>query len=93
MNEELDFMGASLNSSSGRDYATLSLKVLKKDLDKGFNLFMGALAQPTFPEEEIRREIEKVLAAIQSAEDQPEGLHLLRDRRSFDAVQAEGPQR
>jgi predicted Zn-dependent peptidase len=43
MNEELDFMGASLNSSSGRDYATLSLKVLKKDLDKGFNLFMGAL--------------------------------------------------
>jgi zinc protease len=72
MNEELDFMGASLNSSSGRDYATLSLRVLKKDLDKGFNLFMGVLTQPTFPEEEIRREVEKVLAAIQSAEDQPE---------------------
>jgi zinc protease len=32
INEELDFMGASLNSSSGRDTAALSLRVLKKDL-------------------------------------------------------------
>ena len=72
INEELDFMGASLSSSSGRDYATLSLKVLKKDLDKGLDLFMEVLTQSTFPEEEIRREIEKTLAAIQSEEDQPD---------------------
>ena len=72
INEELDFMGASLNGSSGRDYATLSLRVLKKDLDKGLDLFMETLTQPTFPKEEIRREIEKTLAAIQSAEDRPE---------------------
>jgi zinc protease len=72
MNEELDFMGASLNASSGRDYATLSLKVLKRDLDKGLDLFLEVLTQPTFPEEEIRREVEKTLASIQSAEDQPE---------------------
>lgn len=72
VNEELDFMGASLNSSSGRDYATLSLRVLKKDLDKGFELLMEVLTQPTFPEEEIRREAEKILAAIQASEDQPE---------------------
>jgi zinc protease len=72
INEDLDFMGASLNSSSGRDYATLSLRILKKDLDKGFDLFMEVLTQPAFPEEEIRREVEKILAAIQSSEDQPE---------------------
>jgi zinc protease len=72
INEELDFMGASLNASSGRDYAALSLKVLKKDLSKGLDLFMEVLSQPTFPEEEIRREVEKTLASIQSAEDQPE---------------------
>ncbi len=74
VNEELDFMGASLNSSSGRDYATLSLRVLKKDLDRGLDLFMEVLTQPTFPEDEIRREVEKTLAAIQSAEDQPEDV-------------------
>jgi len=72
INEELDFMGASLNSSSSRDYAALSLRVLKKDLDKGFDLFMEVLTQPTFPEEEIQREVEKTLASIRSAEDQPE---------------------
>jgi zinc protease len=72
INEELDFMGASLSSSSGRDYATLNLRILKKDLDKGLDLFMDVLTQPTFPEEEIKREVEKTLAAIQSEEDQPE---------------------
>lgn len=72
INEELDFMGASLNSSSGRDYATLTLRVLKKDLDKGLDLFMEVLTQPVFPEEEVKRELEKTLAAIQSGEDQPD---------------------
>jgi zinc protease len=72
INEELDFMGASLNSSSGRDYATLTLRVLKKDLDKGLDLFMEVLTQPVFPEEEVKREVEKTLAAIQSEEDQPD---------------------
>ncbi len=71
INEDLDFMGAALNSSSGRDYSTLTLRVLKKDLDKGWDLFMEVLTQPTFPDEEIKREVEKTLAAIQSAEDQP----------------------
>jgi zinc protease len=72
INEELDFMGASLDASSGRDYSTLSLRVLKKDLVKGIGLFMEVLTQPTFPEEEIKREVEKTLAAIQSEEDQPD---------------------
>ena len=72
INEELDFMGASLHASSGRDYATLNLRVLKKDLDRGIDLFLEALTQPSFPEEEVRREVEKTLAAIQAAEDQPE---------------------
>ena len=67
-------MGASLNASAGRDYATLSLKILKKDLDKGLDLFMDVLTKPIFPEEEIRREVEKTLAAIQSEEDRPEAV-------------------
>jgi zinc protease len=71
INEELDFMGASLNASAGRDYATLSLRILTKDLDKGLNLFMETLTQPTFPEEEIKREVEKTLAAIHAEEDDP----------------------
>ena len=74
INEELDFMGASLNSSPGRDYATLNLRVLKKDLEKGLDLFMEVLIHPTFPQEEVKREVQKTLAAIQAAEDQPEDV-------------------
>jgi zinc protease len=69
--EALDFMGASLNSWADRDKATLVLRVLKKDLNKGFDLFMEALTQPTFPQGEIERQLEKTLAAIQSSEDRP----------------------
>ncbi len=74
INEELDFMGASLNTGADRDYAGLTLRVLKKDLDKGSDLFMEVLTQPTFPEEEIHREIEKTLAAIHASEDQPDDV-------------------
>lgn len=72
INEELDYMGASLSSSGGRDYATLTLRVLKKDLERGLGLFLEVLTQPVFPPGEVKREIQKTLAAIQAAEDQPE---------------------
>ncbi len=72
INEELDFMGASLDSSAGRDYVNLSLRVLKKDMEKGMDLFLEVLTQPVFPQEEMKKEMEKTLAAIQAEEDQPE---------------------
>ena len=74
INEELDSMGAILDASCGRDYAALTFRVLKKDLDRGMDLFLEAVTQPTFPEEEIRPEVEKTLAAIQASEDQPQEL-------------------
>jgi zinc protease len=88
VNEELDFMGASLFAGADRDYTGLSLRVLKKDLDKGFDLFMDVLTQPTFPEEEIRREMEKTLAAIHASEDQPDDVA---ERAFRKALFAAGP--
>ncbi len=71
INEQLDFMGASLSASAGRDYSTLRLRVLKKDLDQGVDLFLEALTQSIFPEKELQRQVDETLAAIQSEEDQP----------------------
>ena len=56
INEALDFMGASLNTSAGQDYAVVGLQVLKKDLEKGVDLFIDSLTGPVFPEQEIQRE-------------------------------------
>ena len=71
INEELDFMGASISSSSGRDYSTMGLRALKKDLDRALDLFMEELTQPAFPDDEIKREVQKTMAVIQSEEDEP----------------------
>jgi len=71
MNEELDYMGASLDVSTTRDFVTLGLRVLKKDLDKGLDILWDVLTQPTFPEEEVRREVQNALAGIKSAEEDP----------------------
>jgi zinc protease len=74
MSRSLDFLGASLSSSSSKDYISVSLKVLKKDLAQGFTLFMDALTQPTFPKEELQREIQRTLGAIRSEEEDPGDL-------------------
>ena len=74
INEELDFMGASLNVITGRDTMVLGLRVLKKDLDKGLDLFMETAMKPTFPAEELQREIGQTLAAIQSEEEVPQAV-------------------
>jgi zinc protease len=74
INEELDFMGASLNASADRDYSIVNMRVLKKDLDKGLDLFADVLIAPTFPVEEVGTEIGTTVASIQSAEDRPEDV-------------------
>jgi zinc protease len=71
INEALDFIGASLYTSATKDYATISLRVLKKDLEKGLGLFADSILRPTFAQEELEKEKKKILGAIQADEEQP----------------------
>lgn len=71
LNEALDSTGTHLSSEAGQDYASLSLRVLKKHLDHGLQLFLEVLTKPVFPDMEIRKEIAKTLAAIKAADDIP----------------------
>jgi len=59
INDDIDYLGAFIEASAGRDYSTLTLRVLRKDLDKGLDIFMEVLTKPTFPDEEVGREKEK----------------------------------
>lgn len=72
INERLDFMGASLSSAANKDYAVLTMRVLKKDIVAGLDLFVEILTQPVFPQGELTPEIEKTVASIIAEEDQPE---------------------
>src|SRR3972149_2853699 len=53
ISEEIDFIGASLDVSVVSDYTSVTLSVLKKDINKGFELFSDILLNPVFPEKEI----------------------------------------
>jgi zinc protease len=71
ISEEIEFLGASLNASTSRDYTTISLSVLKKDMSKGFELFSDILLNPTFPQQEIEREKELIKGSLRQSEENP----------------------
>jgi zinc protease len=71
ISEEIDFIGGSLGSSGGIDYASASMKVLTKDSDKGFNLLADILRRPSFSDMEIDRSMSQIKAGIISKEDDP----------------------
>jgi zinc protease len=74
ISEEVEFIGAELGASADRDYTVLTLSVLKKDVEKGFDLLSDVLLHPSFPEEEMERERELIKGSLKQDEEDPEFL-------------------
>jgi len=74
MNEELEFMAASVETSIGRESGSASLSVLKKDLDKGLNIFADVLRNPAFPEDKIRMKKDEAIESIRRENDRPQQI-------------------
>ena len=74
LDRAIEFVGGSLESEAGRDGSTLTLAVLRKDLDLGLDLLAEALLRPTFPEDEVRRKVSDIQAAIERSEENPEAV-------------------
>jgi len=68
---EVDFLGARFSSTGGDDYSSISLTVLKKDLDEGLDLFQDILKNPVFAPEELKQKVSQLKAALKSEEDEP----------------------
>jgi len=71
LDRAIEFVGGSLEGDAGRDGATISLSVLKKDLGLGLDLLAEVLLQPTFPHAELKRRSEDIAAAIVRSEQDP----------------------
>jgi len=71
ISEALDFIGANLSVGCGRDLASVSLTILKKDLAKGLELLAEILTAATFPGEEIDRQKQSIIASIKAKEESP----------------------
>lgn len=74
ISEALDFIGAGLSTGCSEDLATVSLTVLKKDLDVGLDLFAEVLTASVFPPDEIDRQKQSVIASIKAKEEDPGGV-------------------
>jgi zinc protease len=71
LSDEKDYIGAGLGVSASDDYTTVSLSVLKKDIEKGFELFSDILLNPVFPPEEINRLRELIKGSLKRSEESP----------------------
>jgi zinc protease len=63
--KEMEEIGGSIDSSSGRNTYNVSVSVLKEDLEKGLEILSDVVTNPSFPEEEIEKQREDTLLAIQ----------------------------
>ncbi len=71
ISQEIDFIGGSLSTSGGEDFASAGLRVLKKDIRAGLDLLSDVLLNPVFDQKEIDRKVKETLAEIQRQKEEP----------------------
>jgi zinc protease len=71
ISETLDFIGARLSTGCGMDLVSVSLTILKKDLAKGLELLADIMTGAAFPEAEIERRKQSIIASIRAKEENP----------------------
>lgn len=69
--ERIDFLGGSLSFSVSERISTLSLFVLKKDLDEGLVLFFDVLMNPEFRDDALKLGKARLIEQLRQANDQP----------------------
>jgi len=69
--QELEFIGTEFSAKATKDFATASLRVLKKDADRGFTLLADILMNPAFAEKEVARVRSELLGELQGEKDDP----------------------
>ncbi|MFQ6079135.1 MAG: M16 family metallopeptidase, partial [Thermodesulfobacteriota bacterium] len=62
--QEMEEIGGSIDSSSGRNTYSVAVSVLREDFEKGLEILWDVLMNPSFPEEEIEKQREDTLLAI-----------------------------
>ena len=69
--EQIDFVGGALDIKASEDFTTASVRVLKKDVDLGFNLLADILQHPAFLKPEFERIRSQILGEMASDNDDP----------------------
>ena len=76
ISEELAHLGARLRTGSNLDHSSVSLSVLKSELDSSLELYADVILDPAFPEQEFTRLQKEQLARIQREKTTPTQMGL-----------------
>ena len=71
LDEELAFLAADLSVNIGSTSGSLSLQILSKDFDRGLELLMKILLDPSFNQERLDRAKSDLIASIKQRNDDP----------------------
>ncbi len=62
--DAIDFVGGSLSASAGKDGTTVTLDVVRRDLDLGLDLMSDVVLHPSFRAEELERQRQQLLSSL-----------------------------
>ena len=88
ISDAIEFVGGSLNTSGGADYITVSLSVLKKDIELGFDLLSDVILNPAFREDEIKRRKTSIKNSIIQQKEEPD---VIASKAFYEAVFGKHP--
>ncbi|MGD0075601.1 MAG: pitrilysin family protein [Candidatus Binataceae bacterium] len=71
LNQKIDFMGSSLGTSAGQDYASAGMTSLKRYFPDTLHLLASVLTSPALRDDDILRKRGEQLADLSSEEEQP----------------------
>lgn len=71
ISDAIEFVGGELSTSGGADYITVTLSVLKKDVELGFDLLSDIVLNPVFSDDEIKRRKAVTKSSIIQQKEEP----------------------
>jgi zinc protease len=71
ISEAIEFIGGSLSADAGQELLSVSLSVLRKDLDTGLDLLADILRNPAFSQADLDRKQQEVIAGIRREQEDP----------------------
>ncbi|MCW3073142.1 MAG: peptidase domain protein [Flaviaesturariibacter sp.] len=74
LEEELDFIGASVDAYASKESAGLSARFASKDRDKVLGIVRDVLLTPTFDEKEFEKEKALLIAGLEQAKESPRNV-------------------
>lgn len=73
-NKMLEKLGSTINSSCSNDFSTISIRCIKDNFNKTWELFEDVILNPAFENSEVELTREKLVSAIKTEDTNPDAL-------------------